>query len=73
MNAIGLSELVAQTPQEYVRIASELANDRDRLINLRRGMRARVENSPLREPIGLTRAVESAYRQFWHAWCSSGN
>jgi predicted O-linked N-acetylglucosamine transferase (SPINDLY family) len=71
LNAIGLSELVAQTPQEYVRIATELARDPARLAALRRGMRRRVEQSPLREPVSLTRAVEAAYRSMWQAWCRS--
>jgi predicted O-linked N-acetylglucosamine transferase (SPINDLY family) len=71
LNAIGLGELVAQTPQQYIEIASGLAADAPRLAELRRGMRARVENSPLREPVGITRAIEAEYRAMWRTWCGS--
>ena len=69
LHAIGLEDLIAQTPEQYVHIATALARDPKRLSELRGGMRARVAGSALREPLSLTRAVEAAYRQMWHAWC----
>jgi predicted O-linked N-acetylglucosamine transferase (SPINDLY family) len=69
LKTIGLSELVANDAGEYVAIAAELAQDLDRLEGLRRGMRLRLESSPLRDEIGLTRDIEAAYRLIWEAWC----
>jgi predicted O-linked N-acetylglucosamine transferase (SPINDLY family) len=69
LHAIGLGEMVAQTSRKYIDIATALATDTPRLAELRRGMRNRVEDSPLREPVGITRAVEAEYRAMWRAWC----
>jgi len=44
---IGLSELIADTPEEYVNIAIKLANDLPRLRELRSTLRERMESSPL--------------------------
>jgi predicted O-linked N-acetylglucosamine transferase (SPINDLY family) len=71
LTAIGLPELIAQSPDQYVEIASDLATEPNRLSHLRLTMRPRVKNSPLQDPLTLTRALESAYRQMWHDWCIS--
>jgi predicted O-linked N-acetylglucosamine transferase (SPINDLY family) len=71
LTAIGLPELIAPSPDQYVQIATDLANDPTRLSHLRQTMRPRVINSPLQDPLTLTRALEAAYRQMWHDWCIS--
>ncbi len=43
----GLTELIARTPDEYVRAAVDLAADRARLAGLRAGLRDRLRASPL--------------------------
>ena len=43
--------------------------DRDRLAELRRGLRDRVRASPLGDAAGLARAIEAAYRTLWGQWC----
>jgi predicted O-linked N-acetylglucosamine transferase (SPINDLY family) len=68
---LGLTELIAQTPDEYVRLASELAGDLPRLAELRRTLRARMEASPLMDSVGFTRDIEAAYRQMWRIWCQT--
>ena len=40
---LGLPELIAQTPAEYVEIAQRLAGDLDELVCLRRQLRGQVE------------------------------
>jgi predicted O-linked N-acetylglucosamine transferase (SPINDLY family) len=67
---IGLSELAAENCQEYANIAVTLANDLDYLKALRAGMRARLSASPLRDEIGFTRNLETAYRDMWRKWCN---
>jgi predicted O-linked N-acetylglucosamine transferase (SPINDLY family) len=59
---VGLDELVAETPELYVRIASKLAGDLSRLAALRSGLRERMKRSPLLDAQRLTRDLEAAYR-----------
>lgn len=70
---IGLTELIAATPQDYVAIAAGLANDRDRLAGLRAGLRARLAASPICDAERHTRNLEAAYRGMWRAWCAKGD
>jgi len=69
LSNIGLPELVATTPDQYVQIAVDLAQDTGRLDALRRGMRARMLASPLMDAPRFARNVEAAYRQMWRNWC----
>ena len=65
----GLDELIAQTPDEYVAIATRLATDLDYLREMRRDLRAKVADSPLMDMVGFTRRMETAYRETWRSWC----
>jgi protein O-GlcNAc transferase len=67
--SLGLDELVAQSPEEYVDIATRLATDTARLAALRAGLRERMRNSQLSDGAGLARALEDAYRQAFDQWC----
>jgi predicted O-linked N-acetylglucosamine transferase (SPINDLY family) len=67
---LGLSELIANTPEEYVEIARSLAGDLPRLAELRSSLRQRMERSPLRDPAQLARDIETAYREMWRRWCA---
>jgi protein O-GlcNAc transferase len=37
---------------------------------LRRGLRQRLEGSPLMDGAAFTRDVEQAYRRMWRKWCA---
>ncbi len=67
---IGLPELVAETTQRYVQIATSLANDLPRLSELRRTLRGRMQASPLMDAPKFARNIEAAYRQMWRNWCA---
>jgi predicted O-linked N-acetylglucosamine transferase (SPINDLY family) len=69
LHAVGLDDLVAQTPQQYVDIAARLAADRERLTHLRATLRGQMQSSPLGDITSLARDVEAAYRQCWQRWC----
>jgi predicted O-linked N-acetylglucosamine transferase (SPINDLY family) len=68
---VGLPELIAQTPEQYVRIAAELADDLPRLTELRRTLRPRMQSSPLMDGPQFARDVEAAYRQMWKNWTAT--
>jgi predicted O-linked N-acetylglucosamine transferase (SPINDLY family) len=69
---LGLPELIAQTPERYVQIATDLAGDLPRLAELRRTLRKRMEASPLMDAPRFARNIEAAYRQMWRNWCATG-
>jgi predicted O-linked N-acetylglucosamine transferase (SPINDLY family) len=69
LSNLGLPELIARTPDQYVQIATDLANDLPRLAELRRTLRARMEASPLMDAPRFARNIEAAYRQMWRNWC----
>jgi len=69
---LGLPELVAQTPEQYVQIATEVARNLPRLAELRRTLRARMQASPLMDSPRFARNVEAVYRQMWRTWCEQG-
>ena len=71
LHAVGLDELVAHTPEEYLDIATTLARDPHRLAALRAGMRKRMAASPLLDEVQFTRNLESAYRTMWRTWCTN--
>jgi len=69
---VGVPELIARTPQQYVQIATDLAKDLPRLAELRRTLRARMLASPLADAPRFARNIEAAYRQMWRSWCAEG-
>ena len=69
LSNLGLTEIAARTPDEYVRIAAQLASDLPRLAALRAGLRERMKRSPLMDGAQFARAIESAYRTMWRRWC----
>lgn len=68
LKSLGLPELAADTPADYVHIASALACDLPRLARLRAGMRSRVATSALCDEAGFTRKLEAAYQNMWQTW-----
>jgi predicted O-linked N-acetylglucosamine transferase (SPINDLY family) len=71
LSNVGLPELIARTPEQYIQIAMDLANDRPRLAELRATLRQRMKDSPLMDADRFARDVESAYRTMWRTWCNA--
>lgn len=69
LSQVGLSDLIAESPQEYVRLATELAADTERVSALRTTLRDRMARSPLCNGEAFARKVESAYRGMWRNYC----
>jgi predicted O-linked N-acetylglucosamine transferase (SPINDLY family) len=68
LSYVGLGEMVAEKPEEFVGIAAGLAGDVDLLAALRSGLRERVRSSSLCDGAAFTRGLEEAYRQVWLRW-----
>ena len=67
---LGLSSLIARTPDEYVAVAAALAVDRPGLKELRLTLRERMACSPLMDARAFARNIEDAYRHLWRRWCA---
>ncbi|MGD0769282.1 MAG: tetratricopeptide repeat protein [Tepidisphaeraceae bacterium] len=66
-----LKELAAESDEQFVKIALELAADLPRLTELRRGLRARMNHSPLMDAPRFARNMEAAYWEMWKGYCKS--
>jgi protein O-GlcNAc transferase len=69
LGALDLRGWIAVTEQEYVTKAVSAARDLTGLADLRDGLRARCDQSALRDVGDLTRALEDLYRSSWQVWC----
>lgn len=62
---VGLPELIAATPDDYIRIASQLATDKPRLEALRRGLPDRFRSSPLCDAAAFATRFQALLRTIW--------
>jgi protein O-GlcNAc transferase len=67
---VGLPEIIAQTPEEYLLIASKLATNPARLDALRASLRNQMRSSPLTDGGRFAKDIEAAYRDAWRRWCA---
>jgi predicted O-linked N-acetylglucosamine transferase (SPINDLY family) len=70
LTSVGLSDLVAESTEQYVEIATALARDFDRLVQIRTTLRARLLASPIGDGQQYARSVEDIYRTLWQRWCA---
>lgn len=69
LSAVGVPELIARTPEQYVDLAVELAQSPKRLVDYRSNLRARLEASPLMDEQGFARRFEALLRGVWREYC----
>jgi predicted O-linked N-acetylglucosamine transferase (SPINDLY family) len=69
LHAAGHPDWVAATPQDYLRLARELAADEAGRARLQAELRPQLLGSPLCDGRGFTRGLEEVYRGLWHRWC----
>jgi predicted O-linked N-acetylglucosamine transferase (SPINDLY family) len=65
LSAIGHSELIAATAEDYLRIAQSLATNPDRLVDLRTRLRADMQKSALLDHAGQTARFAAALLECW--------
>ena len=68
LSNLRLTTLASKTPEEFVRVAVELAKDLPRLNELRSKLRRMMEESPLMDATKFARNIELVYRNIWHKW-----
>ena len=70
LSNVGLPEMIAPSPEQYLQLAVDLANNHDRLKQLRAELRPRLQGSPLMDGPQLARDIESVYRNAWRQFCT---
>ncbi len=70
LSAVGLTDWIAASPEDYVRIAVEKSADLAALAALRTTLRDRFARSPVMDAPRFVRAMEAAYRTMWRTWCA---
>src|SRR5262249_28412062 len=68
---LGLLDFVAESAEDYVRIARAFAAGLGGLARIRKSLRGKVLGSVLCDSARLARNLEQAYRAAWRQWCNS--
>ncbi|HCI53409.1 MAG TPA: hypothetical protein DE312_08880 [Gallionella sp.] len=69
MTTLGLTDWIAQTPQDYVDMAVQKAANLQSLSALRGHLRGIFSSSIIGDQKAYVRCVEQEYRQLWREWC----
>jgi predicted O-linked N-acetylglucosamine transferase (SPINDLY family) len=64
-----MTDMIANSVQEYVDIALALAARPDHLHELRHSLRPRMAASTLCDGSSFARKMEAAFRTIWKQWC----
>ncbi len=70
LHGLGHPEWIAESEEDYINKAVELAGDLNHLSAVRATLRDQMENSPLRDEEGFALKIEQAYRNMWKTWCT---
>ena len=65
LGALGHSEWVATSEDEYVEKAVNLASDVKKLKTIRSSLRREMEQSPIMDKIGFVQKLEKVYKKIW--------
>jgi predicted O-linked N-acetylglucosamine transferase (SPINDLY family) len=63
LQAVGLDQLIAQSPQDYIKIAASLARSPQDLTLLKSGLRQKLLSSPLCDAPSFARKMEDAFHK----------
>jgi predicted O-linked N-acetylglucosamine transferase (SPINDLY family) len=69
LKMLDLTDLIAETPEQYIEAAARLIADPDQLARLRGDLRRRMRASRLCDGAAFTRDLETAYETLWGRWC----
>lgn len=65
LTRLGLPELCAESPEQFVELATDLAFDQDRIARLRATLREKVAESNLSDAYRHAHELEAAYHEAW--------
>jgi predicted O-linked N-acetylglucosamine transferase (SPINDLY family) len=68
LSNVGLADLAARDPDQYVRLAVTLARAPERLSDCRHALRPRLRASPLMDERQFTHDLEAMYETVWEGW-----
>lgn len=68
--AAGMPDLICETPDDYVALAVELANNGERRNDIRRRMAERLPTCALFDPATLTARLEELFEGMWSDYCA---
>uniref|UniRef100_Q3ASM2 protein O-GlcNAc transferase n=1 Tax=Chlorobium chlorochromatii (strain CaD3) TaxID=340177 RepID=Q3ASM2_CHLCH len=71
--AVGLPELVAPTPADYVEFAVQLGSSPKKRAALKRKLAKKLPTAPLFQPQQFVVALEQQYRSLWNNYCELTN
>ena len=69
---VGLPQLVAHSPEEFVQIAAGYAKDPSSLTAIRTGLRDKFVSSPVMNAQAYAKDFTAALRTVWKQWCETG-
>lgn len=67
---VGLESWIAESTDHYVELTKLFSSDLKSLSELRSGLRARMQQTSLRQTDARTRDLEALYRKAWSDWCA---
>jgi predicted O-linked N-acetylglucosamine transferase (SPINDLY family) len=70
LSTLQLRDFACGSPDEFVAVARRITDDLPKLDELRAGLRARLQASPLMDAPRFARNMEVAYRTMWRDWCA---
>lgn len=65
---IGLTEFIAEDIEQYITIANKMAESPDYLQEIRKGLRQKMQNSPLCDGKSFARDIENTYQKIWNEY-----
>lgn len=71
LTQIDLTDLIANSVEEYIEIAVTLARDPERLSQMRRSLRPQLAASQLCDGNAFAQKLEASFRQMWRTWCAA--
>ena len=71
LSSVGLEELIAESAEDYIQKAVDLANNVEWLSELRANLRSRMQAAPLTNAELIAHSLEDAYRTVWRRFCAT--